>query len=174
MTVTGSRENTAGGNAASSSVAEMSNLTKDQRAVVERSRAWIEEGFSPGADTQNYTYERYLAGYYDPTPGAVVLHDNNDPDMRIETDARTYAAIWQTLFARTAFLKNEWVALHQVVVDGDLALVSFTADAIVQPKEGDVLRFPVFYTLAWRRSSDGWLMIHEHGSNLITEGSPVR
>ena len=89
MTVTGSNENAGGSTAALSSVAEMSHLTQDQRADVERSRAWIGEGFSPGADTRNYTYERYLAGYYDPTPGAVVQHDNNDPEMRIETDAQT-------------------------------------------------------------------------------------
>ena len=174
MNLTDANGNTAGGSEASYPADDRGNLTQDQKAVVDRSRAWIENGFSPGEDTQNYTYDRYLAGYYDPAPGAVVLHDNNDPEMRIETDARAYAAIWQALFARTAFLKNEWVSLHQVVVDGDLALVSFTADAIVRPKQGDERRFPVFYTLAWRRSPDGWLMIHEHGSNLIADSSPVR
>ena len=149
-------------------------LTEDQQSIVERSRVWIEEGFSPGADTQNYTYERYLERFCDPAPGAVVLHDNNDPGMRIETDARVYAKIWEELFARMASIRNEWITLHQVVVDGDLALVSFTADAVVEAKDGQARRFPVFYTLAWRRTPTGWLMIHEHGSNLITESSPVR
>lgn len=153
---------------------DVTGLTEDQRAVVERSRAWIEEGFSPGQDTQNYTYERYLEGFYDPTPGNVVLHDNNDPQMRIETDARAYARIWQELFAQTAYLRNEWVELHHVIVDGDLALISFTADALVDPGDGELRRFPVLYSLGWRRTPETWLMIHEHGSNLITEESPVR
>ena len=152
----------------------MTNLTADERAVVERSRSWIEEGFSPGEDTQNYTYERYLEGYYDPTPGGVVLHDNNDPQMRIETDARAYAGIWEELFAQTEYVANEWTRLYQVRVEGNLALVAFTADAIVDPGNGERQRFPVFYTLVWERSPDGWVMIHEHGSNLITEPSPVR
>ena len=32
---------------------------------------------------------------------------------------------------------------------------------------------PVFYTLGWRKTDDGWRIIHEHGSSLITEDSLV-
>ena len=149
------------------------NSAETEEATIRRlSQEWIEQGFSPGEDTQNYTYEKYLAPYYVPTPGAVVLHDNNDPQMRIETNAKAYSRIWEELFANLDFVGNKLTRFYQVEVEGDLALSSFTADAIVE-SEGERTVMPVFYTLGWQKTADGWRIIHEHGSNLITEDSPV-
>lgn len=148
-------------------------ITETDEATVRRlSQEWIEQGFSPKEDTQNYTYEKYLAPYYDPTPGAVVLHDNNDPQMRIETDAEAYSRIWQELFANLDYVDNKLTRFYQVEVEGDLGFSSFTADAIVE-SNGERNIIPVFYTLGWRKTEDGWRIIHEHGSTLITEDSPV-
>ena len=153
-------------------VAQNNSAETDEATIRRLSQEWIERGFSPGEDTQNYTYEKYLSPYYVPTPGAVVLHDNNDPQMRIETNAEAYSRIWEELFGNLDFVSNKLTRFYQVEVEGDLALSSFTADAIVE-SEGERTVMPVFYTLGWRKTADGWLIIHEHGSNLITEDSPV-
>lgn len=92
--------------------------------------------------------------------------------MRIETDARAYHRIWEELFANLDYVGNQLTRFYQVEVEGNLAFSSFTADAIVEA-EGERTVMPVFYTLVWRRTADGWRIIHEHGSNLITEDSPV-
>ena len=158
---------------ARSEVVSQDNTAESEDATIRHlSQEWIEQGFSPQEDTQNYTYQKYLAPYYDPTSGAVVLHDNNDPQMRIETDARAYSQIWSELFANLDYVDNKLTRFYQVEVEGDLAFSSFTADAIVE-SEGERTVMPVFYTLVWCKTADGWRIIHEHGSNLITEDSPV-
>jgi ketosteroid isomerase-like protein len=58
------------------------------------------------------------------------------------------------------------------LIIGDLAFSSFTADAIFE-SEGKRTVMPVFYTLGWRKTTDGWRIIHEHSSNLIADDSPV-
>lgn len=153
-------------------VSQDNSVESDEATIRRLSQEWIEQGFSPGEDTQNYTYEKYLAPYYDSTPGAVVLHDNNDPQMRIETDARAYSQIWEELFANLDYVGNKLTRFYQVEVKENLAFSSFTADTIVE-SEGKRTVMPVFYTLGWRKTPDGWRIIHEHGSNLITEESPV-
>ena len=154
-------------------IVSQDNTAESEEETIRRlSQEWIEQGFSPKEDTQNYTYEKYLAPYYDSTPGAVVLHDNNDPQMRIETDAKAYSQIWSELFANLDYVNNKLTRFYQVEVEGDLAFSSFTDDAIVE-SDGERTVMPVFYTLGWRKTADGWRIIHEHGSNLITEDSPV-
>ena len=130
-----------------------STQVETEEATIRRlSQEWIEQGFSPKEDTQNYTYEKYLAPYYNSTPGAVVLHDKNHPQMRIETDARAYSRIWEELFANLDYVDNKLTRFYQVEVEGDLALSSFTADAIVE-SDGKRTIIPVFYTLGWRRKA---------------------
>lgn len=148
-------------------------VESEEQTIRRLSQEWIEQGFSPKQDTKNYTYEKYFAPYYNATAGAVVLHDNNDPQMRIQTDAKAYHRIWEKLFANLDYLGNKLTSFYQVEVEGDLAFSSFTADAIVESK-GEKTVMPVFYTLVWRKTTDGWRIIHEHGSNLTTEDSPVR
>ena len=153
-------------------VSQDNTIKSEKETIRQLSQEWIEQGFSPEEDTKNYTYENYLAPFYDPTPGKVVLHDNNDPQMRIETNAQAYGRIWEELFTNLDYVGNKLTRFYQVEVEGDLALSSFTADAIIE-SEGERTVMPVFYTLVWRRTPDGWRIIHEHGSNLITEDSPV-
>ena len=139
-------------------IAQDSTVETEEATIRRLSEEWIEQGFSPKEDTQNYTYEKYLAPYYDSTPGAVVLHDNNDPQMRIETDALAYSRIWEELFANLDYVDNKLTRFYQVEVEGDLALSSFTADAIVESNDERTV-IPVFYTLGWRRTPQGWRII---------------
>jgi hypothetical protein len=93
-------------------------IESEEETIRRLSQEWIEKGFSPKEDTQNYTYKKYLAPYYDPTPGAVVLHDNNDPQMRIETDAKAYSRIWEELFANLDYVGNKLTRFYQIEVEG--------------------------------------------------------
>lgn len=148
-------------------------VNADEKETIRRlSQEWIEQGYSPEGNTKNYTYEEYLARFYNSTSGAVALHDGNDPQKRIETDARSYGRIVEELYANLDYVNNKLTRFYQIEVEKDLAFATFTADAIIK-SQGQRSVFPVFYTLVWRRSEDGWRIIHEHGSNLTTEDSPV-
>lgn len=155
-----------------SSAGPAAELDAKERAVVERSRAWIEEGWSPGAETERFSFDSNLKRFYDPTPGALVLHDTNDPEMRIMHDARRYGDAFAPFVASQAFLDNEWTGLEHVRVEGDMAIVAFTADAVFHDASGAERRTPHFYSLGWRRMEDGeWRIFHEHGSSLARKGS---
>ena len=158
----------------SGAAAQPSDLTGEEEAVQERARAWIEEGFSPKDNAERYTYDEYLNGFYARDDGGLSFHDNNDPEMRIETNARRYGRIWEQAFANVDYVDNEVTRWYQIEVDGDLGFVSFTADALVRPvAEAEIIRMPVFYSLVWRKDADGvWRMIHEHGS-ILTPNSAV-
>ncbi len=153
---------------------DASNSSKtDQETISRLSKEWIEDGFSPKNDTQNYTYEKYLKPWY-ATDWPVVLHDNNDTQMRISQDVEEYAKIWEEAFKATDFIDNELTEMLQVEVQGDLAFSSFTADAIVAPKGSEQkVRMPVFYSIGWKKTKNGWKIIHEHGS-VLTKDSAVK
>lgn len=149
-------------------------LTPDEAMVQERARVWIEEGFSPKDNAENYTYNEYLDGFYARDEDGLSFHDNNDPKMRIETNARRYGRIWEEAFANLDYVDNEVTRWYQVEVDGSLGFTSFTADALVRPSaDAEMFRMPVFYSIVWRKDDDGqWRMIHEHGS-ILTRSSAV-
>lgn len=147
-------------------------VNADEKETIRRlSQEWV-EGYSPKENIKNFTYKEYLARFYNSTSGAVALHDGNDPQKRIETDARSYGGIVEELYANLDYVDNKLTRFYQIEVEKDLAFATFTADAIVESqRKRSVL--PVFYTLVWQQSEDGWRIIHEHGSNLTTEDSPV-
>ena len=151
---------------------EFVNAVETKEIIRRLSQEWIERGYSPEENTKSYTYEEYLARFYNSTPGAVVLHDGNDPQKRIETDARSYGRIVEELYANLDRVNNKLTHFYQVEVEGNLAFATFTADAIVE-SQGKKSVFPVFYTLVWQRTKDDWRIIHEHGSNLTIKDSPV-
>ncbi len=148
------------------------NTTETKETIRRLSQEWIEQGYSPEGNTKNYSYKEYLARFYNSTPGTVTLHDGNDPQKRIETDARSYGRIVEELYANLDYVNNKLTRFYQVEVEKDLAFATFTADAVVESQRERTV-FPVFYTLVWQRFEDGWRIIHEHGSNLTTEDSPV-
>lgn len=142
--------------------------TTDVCAVVELSREWIEEGWSPKGDTESFSFESDLERFYDPSAGMLVLHDTNDPEMRVMHDARRYGENFETLLRQEPYLDNEWTSLEHVRVDGDTALIAFTADAVFEDDAGSKIRVPHFYSLGWRRVDVGdWRIFHEHGSSMV-------
>lgn len=147
----------------------------ESKVIRELSRQWIEEGFSPGESTKSFRFEDALAKFYSLERGSVVLHDSNDPEMRVVKDATTYGAIWEKLFAVNKSVTNELTEFHQVLITGDLAITSFTADAIVTTSNSETFRIPILYSLGWRKISGHWKIVHEHGSSLKKDGfeSPV-
>ena len=144
----------------------------EKETIRRLSQEWIEQGYSPKENIKSYTYEKYLARFYNSTPGAVVLHDGNDPQKRIETNAEDYGDIVEELYANLDYVDNKLTRFYQVEVEENLAFTTFTADAIVE-SQGERSVFPVFYTLVWQRTKDDWRIIHEHGSDLIVKDTSV-
>lgn len=154
----------------------VSSPAADRDAVVELSRQWIEEGWSPGTDTQGFAFERDLERFYTPVSGDGVFHDTNDPELRIAHDARRYVGDFAPFVAQQASLTNDRFELEHIHLDGSTAVVAFTADAVFETPEGEVARVPHFYSLGWRKEGTGggaqWRIFHEHGSSLAPEGEP--
>ena len=144
----------------------------EKETIRRLSQEWIEQGYSPKEEIDNYTYKKYLARFYKSSSDAVALHDGNDPQKRIETSAEAYGAVVEELYANLDYVDNKLTRFYQVEVEENLAFASFTADAIVE-SQGKRSVFPVFYTLVWQRTKDDWRIIHEHGSDLIAEDTSV-
>ena len=147
----------------------LSELSAEETAVTERARAWIEEGWSPLEDTEGFGFDR-LASFYDRGEGTLSLHDANDPAMRLRRTAREHVEAFVPLVRGASFLDNEWIALENVAMSGDLAFTAFMADAIFRDPDGAETRDTFFYSLAWRRGDDGtWRIFHEHGTPIEVE-----
>ena len=73
--------------------------THEEEVLRELSRAWIEEGFSHAKGARDFSYETHLKRFYLQGTNDLCLHDNNDPLMRIETNAEKYGKIWEELFS---------------------------------------------------------------------------
>lgn len=144
----------------------LSELSAEERAVVERARAWIEEGWSPKEGAPGFSFER-MADFYSDEDGTLSLHDDNDPTMGVRHSARAHFDAFAPLVRSQSFLDNEWTSLENVAVAADLALTVFTADAIFRDGAGVESRLPLLYSLGWRRDDDGqWRIFHEHGTSL--------
>ena len=147
-------------------------VDSSEETIRRLSQEWIEQGYSPQENTKNFTYEEYLARFYNSTPNAVALHDSNDPKKRIETNAQAYGRLVEELYANIDYVDNKLTRFYQIEVESNLAFASFTADAIVI-SDGNKSIIPVFYTLVWQQTENGWRIIHEHGSDLIAKDSSV-
>ena len=148
-----------------SACAHAQDRSGDEQAVIDRSQAWIEQGWSPKDDTENFSFEN-LRRFYDLSDD-IVAHDTNDPQMRVFSDARTYVGTLAPFIASQSYLDNEWTGLKDIRVDGDLAIIAFTADAIFRTEDNVERRVPHFYSLGWQRAGDGqWRIVHEHGSSM--------
>ena len=143
------------GSAPAFAAGHLAELSAEETVVVERAPAWIEEGWSPLEDTEGFGFDR-VAGFYDGGEGTLSLHDANDPAMRLRRTAREHVEAFVPLVRGASFLDNEWIALENVAVSGDLAFTAFTADAIFRDPEGAETRDAFLYSLAWRR----WRVAH--------------
>lgn len=143
-----------------------SNASQNEQAIRKLIKEWLEVGFSPRDKTEQFKFQERLAKFYDSTPGGVVLHDNADPQMRIATSAEDYGKIWNGIVPKLQFLNNKLTNFHQIVIEGDLAFAVFSFDSTFIYPDGKKDVVPTLATLVWKRTAEGWKIIHEHGSAL--------
>lgn len=139
--------------------------SQDEQVIRQLVQEWL-VGFSPKEQTANFSFQERLAKFYDSTPGRVTLHDNADPQMRIANSAADYGEIWDSIFPTLQFLDNKLTQVYQIELEGDLALTVFSFDSTFIFPDGKKDVVPTLATLAWKRTLDGWKIIHEHGSAL--------
>jgi ketosteroid isomerase-like protein len=63
-------------------------------------------------------------------------------------------------------LDNQLTRIHQIAIEGDIALTVFSFDSTFIFPDGKKDVIPTLATLVWKRTPDGWKIIHEHGSAL--------
>lgn len=137
----------------------------DQRVIRQLIQEWL-VGFSPKEQTVNFSFQERLAKFYDNASGRVTLHDNADSQMRIASSAADYGEIWDNIFPTLQFLDNKLTQVYQIEIEGNLALTAFSFDSTFIFSNGNKDVVPTLATLAWKRTPDGWKIIHEHGSAL--------
>ncbi|MBE9168410.1 nuclear transport factor 2 family protein [Pleurocapsales cyanobacterium LEGE 06147] len=139
--------------------------SQDEQVIHQLIQEWL-VGFSPKEQTVKFSFRERLAKFYNSTPGRVTLHDNADSQMRIVNSAADYGEIWDNIFPTLQFLDNKLTQVYQIEIKGDLALTVFSFDSTFIFPDGKKDVVPTLATLAWKRTPDGWKIIHEHGSAL--------
>ncbi len=140
--------------------------SNDAQVLYKLMQEWIEVGFSPKDQTREFKFKQRLAKFYNRTPGNVVLFDNADTKMRIATSVDDYGNIWDEFFPTLQFLDNKLTKIHQLVIQGDLAVSVFGFDATFVTPDGKKDVVPTLTTLVWQRTTQDWEIIHEHGTAL--------
>ncbi len=125
------------------------------RALIDR---WV-EGWSPR--DSRWTGET-LRPLYAQGNQAITVFDNVAGDVVELASFDAYAAQWEPMMAP---MRGWSIALERpadVTVEGDLALVSFVFAGGEDPAYSDASRLRQFGTHVYRRTNDGWKIIHEH------------
>ena len=138
------------------------STTQDEQAI----RSLIENWVRVGLDSKNNSQEE-VAELYDNTSDDVVLYNNDDPQRQIRKSVEEYSKFWSNFLQNNEILDKELREIHQVVVEGDLATSVFETELTVTGGRGKATHTSLV-TLVWRRTPDGWRIIHEHSSDLNT------
>ncbi len=142
------------------------NCLNDEQVLHKLIQEWIEVGFSPKDQTKEFKFKERLVKFYNCTSESVVLFDNADTKMRIATSVDDYGNIWDEFFSTLRFLDNKLTKIHQLVIQGDLAVSVFGFDTTFVLSNGKKDVVPTLTTLVWQRATQGWKIVHEHGTAL--------
>lgn len=116
-----------------------------------------------------YVFRDRLGKFYDWESSDVILHDNADAQRRVTTSAAEYAAIWDEMVPSLKTLSNRLLGEPDIMVEGNLALVSVKFASRFEGADGTVDEAPTLSSLVLRRGPDGWKIFREHGSSLVPD-----
>lgn len=136
------------------------STTQDEQAI----RSLVEKWVGVGLDPKNNSQEQ-VAKFYDSASNDIVLYNNNDPQRQIENSVEEYSKSWSDFLQNNEILDRKLLEIYQVVVKGDLATSVFRTELTVTGGRGKATGASLV-TLVWRRTPDGWRIIHEHSSAL--------
>lgn len=132
---------------------------------------WALVGWRHLETDPQYVFRDRLGKFYDWESSEVILHDNADAQRRVTTSATEYGAIWDEMVPSLKTLSNRLLGEPDIMVEGDLALVSVKFASRFESADGTVDEAPTLSSLVLRRGPDGWKIFREHGSSLVPDAN---
>ncbi|MFC6842175.1 nuclear transport factor 2 family protein [Xanthomonas theicola] len=140
----------------------------DVQALNALAQQWVEVGWHHLPE-EPFDFRRRLQRFYDWSPNGTQFFDDFDPERRVSTQVARYAAIWDERIPSMQYLSNVIVGSPSTLVSGDLAVMSVQFVTSYATSEGVSGKAHTLSSLVWRRTSEGWRIIREHGSGLATQ-----
>lgn len=139
--------------------------SREIQALNDLARQWVEIGWRHTSE-EPFEFRGRLARFYDWESGDTQFFDDFDAQRRVNEDAAHYASIWDERIPSMRSLTNKMVGNPRIVLSGDLAAMSVRFVTSFTTAEGVSDQAETLSSLVWRRSSQGWRIIREHGSSL--------
>jgi ketosteroid isomerase-like protein len=135
-------------------------LADDRLPLKQWSDVW-----NPKGEVASFDQDR-LARVYDTS--AIVAFDTNSPASTILSGWKTYSDTWVPYMKGAGFWETVSVNVVKTEVVGDFGYSAITYTASAQP-EGTANRevYTNHATLIWKKSDNGWKIVHEHISNPV-------
>ncbi|WP_298728568.1 nuclear transport factor 2 family protein [uncultured Ferrovibrio sp.] len=137
----------------------------DVTTLANLAREWVEVGWRHTPE-EPFNFRQRLERFYDWSSPDTQFFDDFDKERRVNKTAAQYAAIWDEVVPQMKQLTNVLVGGPRILVSGDLAIMSVQFITSYVTADGDTGQAHTLSSLVWRRSSDGWRIIREHGSGL--------
>lgn len=148
-------------------VTDNASVESDIQTLNVLAQQWVEVGWRHSPE-EAFDFRRRLQRFYDWSPIGTQFFDDFDPERRVCTEVAHYAAIWDDRIPSMQRLTNVIVGSPRTLVSGDLAVMSVQFVTSYTTAEGISSKAHTLSSLVWRRSSEGWRIIREHGSGLTT------
>jgi ketosteroid isomerase-like protein len=138
---------------------------RDIGVLADLARQWVEVGWRHTSE-EPFDFRGRLKRFYDWSSDGTQFFDDFDTKRRINTNVAQYAAIWDERIPAMRQLTNVLIGEPRTLVSGDLAVMSVQFVTSYTTAEGHADKAHTISSLVWRRSSDGWRIVREHGSGL--------
>jgi ketosteroid isomerase-like protein len=149
----------------SQGVVAKNSQDQDVRILADLVRQWVEVGWRHTPE-EPFDFRGRLERFYDWLSDDTQFFDDFDAERRINLHVAEYAAIWDEHIPSMRLLTNRMVGEPRTLLSGDLAVVSVQFVTSYTKADGSSAKAHTLSSLVWRRSSDGWRIIREHGSGL--------
>lgn len=140
------------------------NSISEKAQIAKLSEYWI-QAWSPQKDAKNFNFMERFSNFY-AEGNDLILFDNADPQARIANSAEDYGNIWDSLLPNLSYVDNRITSEPEVYLDGDLAVSTMVWETTFIFNDRRENKVPTIGTLVWQRTSQGWRIVHEHGTAL--------
>lgn len=140
-------------------------LRDDVRILLDLARDWVEIGWRHTPE-EPFDFRERLERFYDWSSEDTQFFDDFDEERRVNMSAAQYAEIWDAVIPSMKSLSNVMIGEPDVLVSGDLAVMSVQFVTSFLTAQGEVGRAHTLSSLVWRRSGESWRIIREHGSGI--------
>lgn len=121
--------------------------------------AWDKQPGEPPFELRR-KFDRFYAWDAD----GVVLYDTFAPQHRVARSADEYGTFWAAPFTAMRSARHCVLDIPEVLVDGGLAASTMEFAALLEASDGSIAGVRARSSIVWRRTRDGWRIVHEHNS----------